>query len=365
MRKYTYRLIEKLGPGCGAIEQHVGNSNYYWRYYDRDRGYNYRRSTYTANLRQARKICREWAHQHDRMRLFGEVVQPIAVGTVPLSKVVEEYFEDLLQRQRKPAPRYLKNIQQNLLGKGKIVEHFGASCPVDQITPPLIRQFGESLESMGLAGKTINRVFSTLSQVLEYAVQYGYLDGKPTIKRWAEKRTKHGQFIPADHIHAMLRAAATIGPAAVAYIALGRFSGLRVSEAIRVRWEDIEWERGAIVLRQQKNQTDMPAPLLRTRAYLWLGERENRSGPVVRGLRGVPIATDSRALWHRIQSIAGLEGYKYQYHDLRRTFIRSLEESNKLSDSQLGKLIRHLDYRSKQSYLDAEWGPAIRAAQKK
>jgi integrase len=113
-----------------------------------------------------------------------------------------------------------------------------------------------------LAPSSVNKTISTLGAVLEDAVEYELVDRNPASGR--RRRLKavkpERSFIDrTDHIAAMLDAGRELDDGARAcrgqrraLLATLVFSGLRIGEALGLRWRDVDLARGTITVREAK-----------------------------------------------------------------------------------------------------------------
>jgi integrase len=113
-----------------------------------------------------------------------------------------------------------------------------------------------------LSASAINKTLSTLSAILELAVEYGHVDrnvahGK---RRRLPSTPPQRSFLDrADHIAALLDGASELDRRANvrrgqrrAFVATLIFAGLRLGEALALQWRDVDLARGTITVRRAK-----------------------------------------------------------------------------------------------------------------
>lgn len=114
-----------------------------------------------------------------------------------------------------------------------------------------------------------------------------------------------------------------------------RLSGLRVGEATSLRWEDIDFEKDRILIKNTKGKRNDEFPL-----YYGLKEFLLR----FRQLSGKVFDfkdKDSTKFWNRaLEEIEELEGRKYNLHQIRKTFATQLVNKS-VSVFDAMKLLRH------------------------
>ena len=110
-------------------------------------------------------------------------------------------------------------------------------------------------------------------------------------------------------------------PASVAAIRMATFTGLRIGEILAIRWEDIDFETGRLVLPSTKTgrrQTDLPEAALAllselprfNRRCAWVFTNNGRAGTTYHTVR---------SHFSKIVADAGIDGVRL--HDLRRTVM--------------------------------------------
>jgi Site-specific recombinase XerD len=119
----------------------------------------------------------------------------------------------------------------------------------------------------GLAPSSINKTIATLATILEVAVDYDLIDRNPAHGRRRRLRgstPKRPWLDRADHIVALLDGARDLDEKARvargqrrALLATLVFAGLRVGEALALRWRDVDLVRGTIVVSAAKTDAGM------------------------------------------------------------------------------------------------------------
>ncbi len=115
---------------------------------------------------------------------------------------------------------------------------------------------------------------------------------------------------------------ATVSPQAAAAIRMLAITGCRVNEVLRLRWEDVDRERGYATIREHKtsNTADAPKTIPLTSPVLDIldGLPRTEGHPYIfEGIRAARPLTDLRRPWQRAVELAGLENVRL--HDLRHT----------------------------------------------
>ncbi|WP_111435154.1 site-specific integrase [Rhodobium orientis] len=205
-------------------------------------------------------------------------------------------------------------------------------------------------------GKGIaNRVLALLSKMFACAVDWGLRADNPVlgVKKFAEQRKD--RFLDADEIHRLTRALEradreqTELPAAIAGIRLLLYTGLRLGEVLGLRWDDIDFQRGTIRLRDSKTGA-RTVPLNGLAMDVLRDHREIGGGDLI--LEGLtadkPVALTRP--WYRIRQSAGIDDTA-NLHCLRHTFASWAVMSGQ-SLPQVGALLGHKSAQTTLRYAD-------------
>lgn len=138
-----------------------------------------------------------------------------------------------------------------------------------------------------------------------------------------------------------------INPFAVAAIRFLLLTGWRKSEALSLRWDAIDWQRGQVDLADSKTGRSirqLGAPALQLLSSL---TRFSGSPWVFPGLDPAQHLVDLKHVWQAIRHEAGLADVRL--HDLRHTFASHALGAG-CSLAEVGKLLGHRDLNSTQRY---------------
>jgi integrase len=138
-----------------------------------------------------------------------------------------------------------------------------ASRRLDQITVEDVDRYRLGKVREGKLGVTsINKTLTTLAAILEAAVEYGLIDRNPAHgrrRRLPAVAPRRSWLDRADHITALLDAAGERDKRAMvcrgqrrALLATLTFAGLRIGEALSLRWRDVDLARSTITVRAAK-----------------------------------------------------------------------------------------------------------------
>lgn len=214
--------------------------------------------------------------------------------------------------------------------------------PFSIIDRTRVQQVVSDLAAAGLAPLTIRNLISTLTSVLDWAVEAGHLDKAPTSGLTLPPVIEiHRDTLSDADVSRMLDAAAAISTDALLLVALAVLAGLRAGEVLAVQWSDIDLaaktlrvrNRGAFVTKNGKIRV------------IPIGERLHALLATQRQGDGFLVRPDLPARAHRsrwvfrktyasILSAAGID--PLPFHSLRRTFAtRAVERGVPISKVRL------------------------------
>lgn len=246
-----------------------------------------------------------------------------------------------------------------------LLEHF-APLPIDAITILDVDRYRLAKVNEGrLSANSINKTISALAAILEMAVEYELIQRNPARgrrRRLAAVRPTRSWLDRAQHITALLDAAGELDQQALrhrgqrrALIATLIFAGLRLGEALALRWEQIDLAAGTIRVGEAKTSAGVRTinllPVLRSELRTYRAHLPDRPDGLVfaTSSRGPLSASNVRRrilapATERANTALRLEGLAplpagLTPHSLRRTFaslLFALGESPPYVMSQIG-----------------------------
>jgi integrase len=224
------------------------------------------------------------------------------------------------------------------------VDHLDAESVTDPQTGHTTKRRRTALNAT-----SINKTLATLSAILETAVEYGHIDRNPAHgrrRRLPSVTPPRTSLERADHITALLDAAAGLDTAARsrrgqqrALVATLLFAGLRIGEALSLRWGDVDLVRGTIKVRASKTDAGVRTvnivPILRDELLAYKARTIDAPGVLVFGSSKGNIQSP-RNVYHRVLAKAVETANeklvkarvepmpKLTPHSLRRTFASIL-----------------------------------------
>lgn len=147
----------------------------------------------------------------------------------------------------------------SLIAWGQVINaltgFLGAHCPLTDVTPAKAEAFRQSILAAGLRPTTIHKRLQHARMFFNHAKRQGLVTSNPFefVRHRPGDASERRAYVPvADALRAIEYAPSN---AWKLLIALSRFAGLRVpSEALSLRWQDIDWERGRLTVPSPKTQ---------------------------------------------------------------------------------------------------------------
>lgn len=283
-------------------------------------------------------------------KLFNEVLQ--RVGDEPLDNfTVEGWLWEWVATKRaargqKTGERYEKPIKDFLAHLGS-----RANLPLRAVTPKDVRSFRDAERGLGKSPVTANLAHKTIAAALGAAVRIGYIATNPALAvdrlSTHEERAQKETFTP-EEIAKLLQAAPSGDWRGV--ILLGAFAGMRLGDALRLKWGNVDLQGGAITFTPSKTarlgkKLALPihpeieafllkhpagasdeAPLFPTLAHISVAGKSGASMAFRRIMERAGVAAGiARKAEH---GSAGRNVSARSFHSLRHTFVTALSHAN-------------------------------------
>ncbi len=234
--------------------------------------------------------------------------------------------------------RWLHETQYDLDGlrsKERIVQCWnhlerllGAERRALDVTPSRLDEYAAARLAEGAARQTVNNELSALRRAFSLAVEKGVLAAAPKIKLPAVENAREGFFEDDDFAAVLLELPAYAQPV----IRFLRVTGWRVSEALGLTWDRVDWERQGVQLsaRQTKGKRARLFPFglaADLKAVLEAAWNARDGLFVFQGAKGGHRVAYQTLLhdWQGASKRAGCHGRLM--HDLRRTAARDFRRA--------------------------------------
>ncbi|WP_322893383.1 MULTISPECIES: tyrosine-type recombinase/integrase [unclassified Yoonia] len=125
---------------------------------------------------------------------------------------------------------------------------------IRQINSHKMQDFLGTVLQKGVQPATVNRIKASLDAFYKYGVGQSWVQRKPYSVESLTEEPKRKYRIPEDHQKAMLAAAQEPdqNPLIYLFLVIGFGVGMRHTEILNIRWENIDWETGNIWMPQTK-----------------------------------------------------------------------------------------------------------------
>lgn len=233
--------------------------------------------------------------------------------------------------------RYEKYIKPNF---GKLEPSEILSLDVDRLRIKLLKR---------LKPATVRHVLSVLTVLSNYGMNNNLCQPLPFKVKKPKVNNLRAEYLTSDELERLFEAIERDGhPQAGSMMLMALYSGMRRGEMFKLQWQDIDFNRGFITIRDPKGGTDQKIPLNPASRKL-LRNHPQTSEYVFPG-RGGGQRVDINKQVNRIKKTAGLPKDFRPLHGLRHTFASSLANSGQVDMYQLQKLLTHKSLQMTQRY---------------
>jgi integrase len=193
----------------------------------------------------------------------------------------------------------------------------------------------------GKAPQTVKHVLALLKRIINYGVKKGLCQGITFKIEMPKVNNLKTEDLTAGGLQRLINAIdEEVDQDAADLVRLVLCTGVRKSECFKLRWEDVDFERGFIHLRDPKGGSDQKIPL-NDAARTILESHTRANSPYVFPGRWGGQRTEIRAPIKRIRKAAGLPKDFRPLHGLRHTFASGLASSGEVDLYTLQKLLTH------------------------
>jgi len=189
---------------------------------------------------------------------------------------------------------------------------------------------------------TVKNVLELLRRIINFGINKKLCDGPgfriemPTVNNMKTEDLTTGQLKKLmeaiekdDH------------PQAGSIMKLVLYTGMRRGETFRLRWKDLDFDRGFIKLRDPKGATDQTIPLNDAARSLLKSIPKRKGSPFVFPGRGGRQRKDINKAVTKIRKAAGLPDTFRALHGLRHVYASMLASSGKVDLYTLQRLLTH------------------------
>ena len=248
----------------------------------------------------------------------------------PLRDLVEPFRRSLVAKKLRP-----RGIRTYVYTLQLFVAWMDKDATIKDVTSAAVRRYQEALAEADLAGATMGNRLSCIRGFCRWARREGLIEDDPTRDvDWPKKKLSAPRPLKPAQLRELL-ASLKQPPEKVYHHSMwqrGRlaiivmlFAGLRLAEAAALRWDDIDFDDGLLMVYGGKGDKDRNVPLhSRLRLELERIPAAERSGAVLKNIDGEDITRRSlESLMRRLPRVLGLS-YRFTAHQLRHSFATQI-----------------------------------------
>lgn len=298
--------------------------------------------------------ARAWADETERQMKTGGFSISNKAQTKTVADLFQEFRANYMRSTRKKDYTQILKWWERRLGTYFLSEVRAA------LIQKHLDEFGQSevVEGRKRAPATLVRYLAVLSKVMSVAVNnLEWLDRSPIsgVRRPETAIQRIPTVLKISDEHLLLQSASkSTQPLLDVVIRIALRTGMRLSEILNLKWEDIEWhdDHAMLNLRKTKNNTQRYAPLVwdafdaTKLLYLSYEPRPSGAALVFPSLNNPDRPLTIRLAWEKCVADAGL---RLRFHDLRHSAASRCASSG-VSQAEIGELLGHADQRSTQIY---------------
>ncbi len=263
-----------------------------------------------------------WANRIESDRQTLEALGTPA-ATMTLAQLADEYMQQWEGRDQSRPARVAFWVEK--IGDKKLVD----------ITKTDIRQIlnrygqGQAMRGDRAQGRkatnrkrspaTVNRMKAAISSLFAYAMEQDYIGNNPAraIKSKSEARPKDRYLSSDERVRLLSACNASEWPKLPLMVIMALTTGARLGELLKLRWQDIDFERSMATCRYTKNGDDRLLPLPASTLKELRKWREVGCGLVFPSVRKPGKPFEFRKHWDKALVDAEIENFRF--HDLRHS----------------------------------------------
>jgi integrase len=340
--------IDFWGAGCGkpmAVNLRKRGEIWYLDFYHK--GKRHQRSAKTSQRKLAEQLAKEIEVQIFKGQFKpNSEIKSRGTDLVSLFRRYIDHSRSTKAKTTQKTDRVAIKVWQDYFARK------GINSP-SQITHRTITDF-QIENSQIYSARYFNNLLGCLKTVLNYGIEWGFLEFNPISKYKKLKIPKKLRFYTDEEVKKFWGLAS---PRVQAIIALGLYAGLRRAEIVSLRWDDIDWNRGMLHIRSDdqvtpKGKRPRSIPIHKTlhntlKAYRGDSKTNGWVFPRMDGRIGKLGLNAPTREFAEVLKQAGIRG---RLHDLRHTFgSRLVRESVPLP--VVKELMGHADIESTMIYV--------------
>lgn len=224
-----------------------------------------------------------------------------------------------------------------------LLKDFGRKIP-EEISTTDIDKLRRKLQDRGLAPGTVKQGLVLLKRMLNFGAKRGLCQPVNQAKLHFEmpkvNNIKTEDLTPRQLSSLMEAIETSSNKPAANMMLMALYTGMRKGEIFKLRWNDIDFNRGFITLKDPKGGTDQRIPLNNLTRSILEDQPQKDSEYIFPGRDNGPTK-EMRIPFRRICDNAGLPKDFRPMHGLRHVFASTLASSGQVDMYTLQKLLTH------------------------
>lgn len=283
-----------------------------------------------AGLRADRLRGKEPSNEEKRLAEKAE--REAEKGRWTISRLWDEYRTQKADSKslRVDIVRFEKYINETF---GKKEPHEIIQLDVDRVRIRLLKI---------LSPQSVKHILALLRRIINFGVQKqlsSNISFKIEVPRVNNNKTED---LSLEQLQQLLKAIENSDDIQAAnMMRLALYTGMRRGEMFKLKWEDIDFQRGFIRLRDPKGGEDQKIPINESAQNVLKAHPRTESEFVFFMNNGEPFKTDLRRRLNRIRDAAGIPKSFRALHGLRHAYASILASTGQVDMYTLQKLLTH------------------------
>lgn len=193
---------------------------------------------------------------------------------------------------------------------------------ISDINPFMVEKY-KMIRAKMVSKKTVNKELSLAGQALDKAVEWGHYNGEnPFLNRFKIKKDRKPGALTVEDVLAIQNE--ITHPVKRDMVGFAFFTGWRISEICKLKWEDIDFETGRAWIVDPKNSNPVEIEL-DERAFVIIKKQKRRSTHVFCRINGTPYKGRLQRAIRNAAKRAGVElPPRKAWHIFRRTWASNM-----------------------------------------
>lgn len=199
------------------------------------------------------------------------ILSPGLANMTPRTVLFGEYLEGFVDTYKNKQESLTKTNRKQIMAKHIMPKW--ETVPIGEIKPLELQKWFNELEDSGYSHETMLKIKNIMSPALDAAVEDGLVPRNPLKSKLLTiggKETRSHKAIPAEKMKEIREAIPSIKePILKNMLALLSYTGMRFEEVLGLRWEDIDYDGGWIMIQRAvvhptRNQPEIKDPKTKT-----------------------------------------------------------------------------------------------------